>query len=466
VLNLIIEDGVKYEPSDLPYMDYVTVDAGNRFNYSIVWNNQKNDVHPPLYYAILHTICSFFPGKYSVWFAGVINIFFAVLTLYVLRKLLRCLVADDAFVDICSWAFALSAGILSAVSFLRMYIMAMFIVTCICYCFVKATCSDSIGWKFYVGIFIAAVSGALTHYYCIIYLVFACLVFGIWLIMKRAIQEICFFMGTMISSGYVSYLIFPAMIEHVFSGYRGEESIENLKTGSLSDYIDRLRSFGAFINQSMIGGLLFVVIAMAVCVVLWNGVKKRHVSALGVKWCLVIIPSLVYLLVVSKIAVYIDSRYVSPIYAVVFAGALCGVYYIIGNLVSGRKFYIAVFAVCAFITINGWRCADWRFLYIESEDFLKDASRYGDVDCVYVYDTNWKMQSDFYEVSNYKSVTFIPSGNLDMIAQTEAASAERLIVKVMSNSEEILNRVLEMCPNLEGYDRLGAYAYGETYLVE
>jgi hypothetical protein len=53
-----------------------------------------------------------------------------------------------------------------------------------------------------------------------------------------------------------------------------------------------------------------------------------------------------------------------------------------------------------------------------------------------------------------------------MIAQTEAASAEHLIVKVMSNSEEILNRVLEMCPNLEGYDRLGAYAYGETYLVE
>ncbi len=67
----------EYESTyDIFYNNYFAVKKNERFDYRKVWKNQKNDVHPPIYYILLHTICSFFPGKFSWWYAGSINIFF------------------------------------------------------------------------------------------------------------------------------------------------------------------------------------------------------------------------------------------------------------------------------------------------------------------------------------------------------------------------------------------------------
>ena len=54
--------------------DYITVDSNHRFSYDSVIYNLRNDAHPPLYFLILHTICSFFPGEYSRWFSFIINV--------------------------------------------------------------------------------------------------------------------------------------------------------------------------------------------------------------------------------------------------------------------------------------------------------------------------------------------------------------------------------------------------------
>ena len=77
-ITMIFDDGAKYDPADV-YGKYLTVSNNrHKFDYRNVWINQKNDVHPPLYYMILHTICSFFPGTFSGWYAGSINIIFSV----------------------------------------------------------------------------------------------------------------------------------------------------------------------------------------------------------------------------------------------------------------------------------------------------------------------------------------------------------------------------------------------------
>ena len=47
------------------FKEYLEVSEAERFKYGSVIFNQKNDVHPPLFYAILHTICSFFPNTFS-----------------------------------------------------------------------------------------------------------------------------------------------------------------------------------------------------------------------------------------------------------------------------------------------------------------------------------------------------------------------------------------------------------------
>ena len=63
------------------------------FNYSAAYRNQENDVHPPVYYMLLHTVCYFFKGAgYSAVPGIVLNlillIFVDILLLYVAAYLL------------------------------------------------------------------------------------------------------------------------------------------------------------------------------------------------------------------------------------------------------------------------------------------------------------------------------------------------------------------------------------------
>lgn len=124
-------EGVTYIPAQSPWLSYLTVQEGHAFNLQNVWANQASDVHPPFYYVILHTICFMFPGKFSIWFAGSINIVFALLTLYVVKKLVYELTEDRKAASIVSVFFVLSGGILYSALFLRMYVMTMFFVSLI-----------------------------------------------------------------------------------------------------------------------------------------------------------------------------------------------------------------------------------------------------------------------------------------------------------------------------------------------
>lgn len=120
VVSMKVDMGKIYQNPQEPYLKYMTVSKEHRFDYKNVWINQSHDVHPPLYYAILHTICSFFPEKFSVWYAGIINIIFAMLSLFLIRKLMTFLTNNKIIVFVTSIGFGLCSGVISNVSFLRM----------------------------------------------------------------------------------------------------------------------------------------------------------------------------------------------------------------------------------------------------------------------------------------------------------------------------------------------------------
>ena len=59
-------DGGWNSPED--FNEYLAVSPDDRFDYAQVYENQIIDAsHPPLYYALVHTVCSFFPGVFSKW---------------------------------------------------------------------------------------------------------------------------------------------------------------------------------------------------------------------------------------------------------------------------------------------------------------------------------------------------------------------------------------------------------------
>ena len=168
----------KYEsPNEIFYKNYLVVKQNSRFNYFKVWENQSKDVHPPLYYVFLHTICSFFPGKFSKWFAGSINIFFALLTLITLKKLVLNLTNNKDICIIVSFIFIFSPGILSSISFLRMYILAMFFVSLLTYSIIIEIDKSDNQFYFYLKLYFISLFGALIHYYCIFFTISICFFF-------------------------------------------------------------------------------------------------------------------------------------------------------------------------------------------------------------------------------------------------------------------------------------------------
>jgi len=55
------------------FQNYFKVNKNSRFNY---WLNQTKEVHFPIYYSILHTICSFLPGKFNKLYTWKYKYFF------------------------------------------------------------------------------------------------------------------------------------------------------------------------------------------------------------------------------------------------------------------------------------------------------------------------------------------------------------------------------------------------------
>ena len=54
--------------------EYLAVYPEHRFDYAQVVQNQIIDAsHPPFYYALVHTVCSFFPEVFSKWLAFVMS---------------------------------------------------------------------------------------------------------------------------------------------------------------------------------------------------------------------------------------------------------------------------------------------------------------------------------------------------------------------------------------------------------
>ncbi len=56
------------------YQDYLAVQEKDRGNWGPVYENQKNDVHPPLYYVLLRGVLELAPGEFSKWPGIILNI--------------------------------------------------------------------------------------------------------------------------------------------------------------------------------------------------------------------------------------------------------------------------------------------------------------------------------------------------------------------------------------------------------
>ena len=109
--------------------NYLTVQKGERFRFDSVWHNQVLDVHPPVYYCLLHFICSLFPDSFSNWYAFAINIIAMIVgQIFLFKAASKLCKSDITALIVCAvWGF--SQGFVNLNVYLRMYsLLTMFAI--------------------------------------------------------------------------------------------------------------------------------------------------------------------------------------------------------------------------------------------------------------------------------------------------------------------------------------------------
>ncbi len=464
-----------YEEPQEVWLQSMTVQEGQEFNYKNVWEKQSQDVHPPLYYALVHTICSVFQGTYSQWYAAGVNIFFAMLTLMILRMLTRELTGQKETVFLVSCFFIVSSGVLSATTFLRMYVMAMFFTVLVSFLLVRGLKKRNP--SFYIALFAVSVAGALTHYYYIVYLFCVCLFFGIYLLHKRQWGAVICFVLVMCLAGGVSVAIFPDMLTHSLGGgYRGEETLQNLAELSPMVFFSRLRVCYTIVDTQLFGGL-FVVFAFIAVILTFIGRKrewKKAFRAYPIKaepkdgkkyaWIMLVGSCLGYFLIIAKVAVYTTDRYfhiIYPLLIILVVGGVCvGVRYFLSAKVT---FWLL--AVVLLLTTVKEFGNNWYYLYRSTRQLIQTAKQYGDLDCIYIVNAGYEINPSFYEIREYNTVTFIDKEELEQIETVECSTENGLIISMGSaiSVEEIAAKVQEIYPKLVNFEQLGSHSFSVTY---
>lgn len=155
------------------YQDYLMPNHATRFEFGSVMSNQANDVHPPLYYLLFHTIASLWHGGFSPLVGLTLNLGAHFATAIVIALLIHFLTKNKSLSIIAGLFWGVSIGGLSSLLFVRMYHLMGFFVISLLYLLIRYIHSSKVHTVIMlVPIFIVTLLGALTHYYFYLYAFF------------------------------------------------------------------------------------------------------------------------------------------------------------------------------------------------------------------------------------------------------------------------------------------------------
>ncbi|WP_026491762.1 glycosyltransferase family 39 protein [Butyrivibrio sp. XPD2002] len=459
--RMSFEDGIKYVPAGTPWLQYVTVSDDHRFDYANVWSNQTSDVHPPFYYVIMHTICSFFPGRFSLWFGGVINIFFCLISLLVFEKLVGIYIEDTRVKLILAAAYGLAPAFLNMAMFIRMYTMAMFCTLLFTYFYIRYVRGED-GKGILAALTCTAVLGTMTHYYCMIFVVLLSVSYGVYSLFKRKFAALLKYTVSMLVAAGLCVAIFPGILGHFFNSDRGEETISNagsdsvLRTNLWKDVL--LVTNEIFGNPILLCGIVFAVLLLLII-----GYKKCA-AKINAEFVLVFVAVAGYMVMISATAPYATDRYFFPIYGVLFALVSIPCANVIKAYLNGKKAVIVTFAALFIITCAAWRSVKWDYTESYTKDSLQWAGEHSDLDAVMIHGARFRMHTSFLEASEYASMTLVDHKELSGLPNTSEFEDRDFVLMVAAkeDDEDYLEEVMKRYPG-HSYSRVAYSGYHSTY---
>ena len=456
------------------YEDYMSVHDDDGWEYAQVYENQKNDVHPPLYYLILRFAMGFSRNQFSMWPGLIINLIIFVFITIFMYLILQKLLENQKYVKVKSIILAFMSSLtIAAITnalYIRMYALTTLMILITTYLHLKLLDNEKVLAKLLIPIGIFATLGSLTHYYYLFFLGALYILFVIKYIKEKNIKNLLFYTLTMIVAAAISLLIFPYSINHMFFGYRGQGVISKLTDienffNLLHDYILKINFYG-FNNMMFVSLITIAVLTLGI--IIYRLVKKQKLIQNHNKYIIyIVIPLIVYFIIVAVASPWIELRYIMPIDGLAFAVVIYFLYTAIHNIFNEKisNIIITIFLLIIIVVTPIMYNIEPESLYSNKKEITEKLSTELNLPTIFFFNSNENRFLDDILLFSYLDESYIAKDvepteeNISEIV--EGKNLEKGIIIFINegqNNDEILNNTMEILDfeTIEHLQRLNA----------
>ena len=498
VTNGLYPTDYEWKSTDEIRSEYMVLD-GETLNLGMVKLSQTYDVHPPLYYFVLRIVCFFSKNAFSKWQGLSINLIFYLICLMLLWQIADIAGRKSFLTDFFTlMLFGLSPGFLSAVTFIRMYVMLSMWCFLVLFIAMKAIRDNEFTFKkVFVPTALVTMAGFLTHYYYMVFAFFVTAYVCIYMVVKKDTRIKAFIYGGSVCLGMAAAIIYyPACLGHIFSGYRGVESTQAFM--DMSNTGDRIDFFVQMLNDYTFSGMFYILLLVGLLLYMFYSYRRKvrwannlvsdsvldkeekidekddekNTDHIGAVIGLLLSVTVGYFLIVCKTAMTPSNpaealRYESPVYGLLILLVTMGITAVFDRIKASRMIPCAVLILAIICQIHGLCSDKVFFLYEGADDLVKWAASHRDCEVAFIYNPNnsWMIWNDGPELMEYRDIYFIPYDTDKPIDDERLLNAKDIIIYACRSDEsfDIINSIIDANDALSGYEKAGERTFVDVY---
>ena len=422
---------------------YLVIEKNDIFNYFSVYYNQARDVHPPLFYFLVHFISSLFYGIFSKYIIFILNLIFFVSSLFIIKKIMKELKHDELTIP-AMILYGASIGCISTVMFQRMYMMMTFFGLCYLYLTLNLI-NNNFEIKKKRWWIITILLGFLTQYYFCVYIIILFILVSIYLLLHKQFKKWFKYLSVHIIPAISGIMFYPFSIEDIFFSYRGLGGTnEHTKTimENINYYFTQIYELFGFKN------ILVFIIVILIFILIFKLIKRnlQKISKEQLyKMLILIIPIFIYILIMSKISPFLGEKYTSRYIMILFPTIAISIIYLFTFIFKKHTLLITLlFAII--LSINGLINNTPTYLYKDNKKVMELANANSDKYFVYVFDNYFTHLSSMPEFATYKESIILNNNihDFNVLNTDKLKNSDEFIlcIKNWLNQDDVLNKVL------------------------
>lgn len=204
------------------FKDYIAVSENNRFDYFNVYKNQLQDTHPPLYYYLIHTVCSFFPSKFSKWYGFGLNIVLFIITQLLLFHVSKTIFKSSKYALLVCLLYGFSKAAIDNFTYISFNSLLSLFNLLLLNFFIKSL-DCKITLKRFFELYLIIIFGGFTHYIFLLYVFSIITVFFIINLFIKEYKYIFFILCSLFLSIITLYLLTPEIIYQLKIAFYSQE---------------------------------------------------------------------------------------------------------------------------------------------------------------------------------------------------------------------------------------------------